>query len=145
MTLTITISLTLISYLVIWYLTNRKFNRLIQAHKNSIQLERNAAVKKSKDVTRGNIAEEFIPLFPDFPYNMSDCKFSGQPIDYIVFNGMSKLRDEGEGEITIIFADCKMNKAQLSKVQKAIKDAILNNRVKFEKWIINDNKSITIK
>jgi predicted Holliday junction resolvase-like endonuclease len=46
-------------------------------------------------------------LFPDFPYELSDCKFSGQPIDFIVFKNMSKVRDGEDAEIEIIIADVK--------------------------------------
>lgn len=106
---------------------------------------RQDAVAKSKAVTRGKISEEFIPLFPDFPYNMSDCKFSGSPIDFIVFNGMSEFRDNGTGEIQIIFADVKVNTAQRNKVQNAIKKAVENKNIKFETWKIDENKKINIK
>ena len=102
------------------------------------------AIAKSKTVIRGKISEEFAPLFEGFPYQMSDCKFSGQPIDYLIFKGMSGLRDDKEGEIEIIFADVKSGNAALTSVQRKIRDAIKNQRVRFEIWNIKDNK-FTIK
>lgn len=107
--------------------------------------ERKKAVQKSKDVTRGHISQEFIPLFPDFPYNMSDCKFSGSPLDFIVFKGMSDLRDGKDVEIEIIFADVKTNKAHRSKIQNGIKKAIENGRVSFETWTVQEDKQIKVK
>lgn len=122
-----------------------KLEDIKKRYQKELNSAKKISVEKSKAVTRGQIAEEFIPLFPDFPYNMSDCKFSGQPLDFIVFKGMSNLRDNKEGEIEIIFADVKVNKAQRTKIQNAIKKAIENNKVRFETWRIDENKKIIIK
>lgn len=135
-------SLVIIGFILIGFFKlakiEKEFNiELIKARKES--------VAKSKSVTRGQIAEEFIPLFPDFPYNLSDCKFSGQPIDFIVFKGMSDLRDGKDSEIEIILADVKVNKAQRTKIQNAIKKAVEEKRFKFETWKIDENKKIAIK
>lgn len=114
-------------------------------HKEELVKARRDAVKKSKDVIRGQISEEFVTILPEFPYNMSDCKFSGAPLDYIVFRGMSALRDGEEAEIEVIFADVKVNTAQRSKVQNGIKKAIEEGRVRFETWTIDKNKNLKIK
>lgn len=124
------------------YKLYRKNNKL---ENEIIQLEADFDLfkRRSRDNTRnairGQITEEITPLFTNFPYTLSDCKFMGSPIDYIIFDGMSKLRDTGEGEITIILADVKVNTARLSKIQKAIKDALENNRIKFDEFKIKDN------
>lgn len=76
---------------------------------------------------------------------MSDCKFSGQPLDFLVFKGMSDLRDGINTEIEIIFADVKVNTSKRNKIQNEIKKAIENNRVRFETWNINNDKRIIIK
>lgn len=122
-----------------------RYNKLILSHKEEIANARRDAVKKSKDVIRGQISEEFVTMFPEFPYNMSDCKFSGSPLDYIVFKGMSSLRDGEEGEIEVVFADVKVNTAQRSKVQNGIKKAIEEGRVRFETWTIDKDKNLKIK
>lgn len=116
-----------------------------QNHLTLLNEEKKNAIKKSKDITRGHISQEFLPLFPDFPYNMSDCKFSGQPIDFLVFKGMSDLRDGLESEIEIVFADVKVNTAQRSKIQNAIKKAVEQKRVRFETWKVDNNKKLIIK
>jgi len=120
-------------------------NILINQHKEEIKKEREDAIKRSKDVTRGNISEEFIPLFPDFPYNMSECKFSGAPIDYIVFKGMTNVRDGTYVDMEIVFADVKVGNAKRTKVQNAIKKAIDEKRVRWETWRIGNDKKINIK
>jgi predicted Holliday junction resolvase-like endonuclease len=64
----------------------------------------------------------------------------GQPIDYIVFKGMSDVRDLENGEISIIFADVKVNTSRNTKVQNAIKEAVKAGRVRFETWHVKDGK-----
>ena len=126
---------------LLWY---SKY-RANEEHKEEIANARKDAVKKSKDVIRGQISEEFVTILPEFPYNMSDCKFSGAPLDYIVFNGMSALRNGEEAEIEVVFADVKVNTAQRSKVQNGIKKAIEEGRVRFETWTIDKDKKLIIK
>jgi predicted Holliday junction resolvase-like endonuclease len=98
------------------------------------------ALQQSRNVVRGQIAEELLPLFPDFPYVLSDCKFIGKPIDYIVFDGMSEKRDSNEGDVTVIFADVKVNKARRTKVQNEIRKAIIDGRFRFETWYVKDGQ-----
>lgn len=123
-----------------------KLNENNLKHQDEILLARKDSVKKSKEVTRGHISEEFIPLFPDFPYDMSECKFSGMPVDYLVYKGMNNVRDGiTDSKIEIIFADVKVNTSQRNKVQNAIKKAIEESRFRWETWIIDENKKIIIK
>jgi len=49
------------------------------------------AVKKSKAVVAGKVAEQIVPFLPEFKYNPKDARFIGSPIDFIVFDGL----DEG--------------------------------------------------
>lgn len=123
----------------------KKLASLLIEQKNTILKERENAIKRSKDVTRGNISEEFIPLFPDFPYDLSECKFSGKPVDYIIYKGMNEVRDGKEAIVEIIFADVKVGGAQRTKVQNAIKKALEEGRVRWETWRIGNDKKITIK
>lgn len=97
-----------------------------QAHIKDIQLARKDAVDTSRAVLKGKISEEMAPFLPGFPYDSSDCKFFGSPIDILVFDGMS------EGNVkSIVIVDIKTGKANLSKTQKQIKDCIENGRVAF--------------
>lgn len=106
----------------------------------------NTGVQKSKEVIRGKVTEELLPLLPGFPYQMSDCKFFGSPIDYIVFQNMSNYRDGiNKDEVNIIIADVKNNTSGNTPVQNQIKKAVLENRVFFETWQIDEQNNITIK
>ena len=48
------------------------------------------AIKKSKEVVTGKVAEQLVPFREDFPYNPRDCRFLGGPIDLIIFDGLTE-------------------------------------------------------
>ena len=127
------------------YLHNKHTAMLMERHTVELLENRADAIKRSKAVTRGQLSEHMIPIFPGFPYSASDCKFSGQPVDYLVFKGMNDLRDGKESIVEIVFADVKVGTAQRTKVQNAIKRAVEQGRVRWETWRIDDNNKIHIK
>lgn len=97
-----------------------------------IKIERKMALSFSRSVIKGKISEQMFPLTPFFKYKLSDARFLGSPIDYIVFNGYSDIGVNG-GEIKeIIFIEVKTGNSQLSNTEIAVKNAIDNKRVKFE-------------
>jgi predicted Holliday junction resolvase-like endonuclease len=90
------------------------------------------SLSTQRSVIKGQLAEQLYPLAVDCPYTLSDMKFIGMPIDYIIFDGYTLCKD-GEGDIKeIIFADIKTGKATLSPHQRAIKDAVNAGRVRWE-------------
>lgn len=107
---------------------------MIEQHQEEIKRARQKSVASSRATIKGQIAEQFAPLLPHYPYLPSDSKFFGDPVDYIVFDGYTDLRD-GTGhpdDIDVIFIDIKSGGARLSKGQEAIKRAIEQGRVRFE-------------
>jgi len=88
-------------------------------------------IKKSRERQRsaikGQMAEQIAPLFKEFGYNPKDARFMGSPIDFVVFDGMSK------GQIDkIVFVEVKTGKGVLSKIQRNIRGKVLHGRVEFE-------------
>ena len=77
---------------------------------------------------KGKIAEVLIPVMKGFGYEMEDCNFLANPIDYIIFEGAS------QGNVDhITFMDIKTGKtADLDTHQRKIRDAINDNDVKFK-------------
>ena len=77
---------------------------------------------------KGKIAEVLIPVMKGFGYQMEDCRFLANPIDYIIFEGAS------QGNVDhITFMDIKTGKsADLDTHQRKIRDAINDNNVKFK-------------
>ncbi len=77
-------------------------------------------------VNFGKIVEKIIPSFDSFPFDLRDCRALYEPIDYIIFNNLSK---KGTVE-SIVFSDVKSGKAQLQDNQKQIKRLVENGKVK---------------
>jgi len=96
---------------------------------NIIKNERKSAVSFSRAVIKGKVSEQLLPLLPSFKYNMSDARFIGSPIDYIVFNGYSASNNFIK---EIVFIEVKTGKSELSPIEVAVRDCIENRRVRFE-------------
>lgn len=92
--------------------TNLKWQKRIP------QLQRLTAEKQRAGI-KGKLAEAFAPFLPGFPFKPSECKFIGDPIDYLVFEGL----DERDVK-SIHFVEVKQGTSKLSKHQKQIKEII---------------------
>src|SRR5512136_461189 len=55
---------------------------------------RKDSVNRSRSTLKGRISEQMAPLFPEFPYSPADTRFIGNPIDFVVFDGYTKVKDE---------------------------------------------------
>lgn len=114
-----------------------------QKIKEATEAARADSVKRQRSILKGQATEQLAPYI-NSDYNPKDYKFIGDPIDYIVFDGMSDINSK-EDEITnIVFMDIKTGKSQLNRVQRAVKKAIEEGRFKFqiyrpEKDIENDD------
>ena len=89
-------------------------------------------VKMSRAITRGKGMENVAAFLPEFKYLPSDARFLGSPVDMLVFNNMSSVRDGRGGEIEIVFLDIKTGDSNLTPVQRKIKEAVVLRRVKWE-------------
>ncbi len=68
---------------------------------------------------KGKVTEMFAPYLEGFPAKASECKFLGDPIDYVAFEGLD------EWDIKAIhFIDVKADSSELSKHQKQIKSIV---------------------
>lgn len=94
---------------------------------------RKDAVKRSKAVINGQVAEQIAPFLPDFPANPSDARFVGKPVDFIVFSGLS----ENEKIDEILFVEVKTGKSLLSEREKEVKKAIEQRKVRYVEYRIN--------
>lgn len=91
-------------------------------------------LRQSRAVLKGRTGEQMAPLFPLFKHNPSDARFIGSPIDYVIFDGYTEVKDEKADEpIEITFLDVKTGeKATLTPVQERAKDIVEKGRVKWE-------------
>jgi predicted Holliday junction resolvase-like endonuclease len=95
---------------------------------------RKDATDRSRYVLKGKIAEHMIPMYRDvFKYDPSDARFIGAPIDYLIFDGYSAVKDGNSDEpITVILADIKTGNATLNRTERKIKEAVDQGRVRWE-------------
>ena len=130
--------LTLIVYLAMSARLRHRIS-LVEAEFRQLWAEQEKEIRKdasdrSRYVLKGKIAEHMIPLLSDvFKYDPSDARFIGAPIDYLIFDGYTAVKDLNSNEpITVILADVKTGNARLSKTERRIKEAVEAGRVRWE-------------
>jgi predicted Holliday junction resolvase-like endonuclease len=96
-----------------------------------LEAERDDAVKRSRAVVGGQVAEQLAPYLPDFPCDPGDARFVGKPIDFVCFSGAS-----GGGVDEIVFVEVKSGGSGLSRVEKSVRDAIVAGRVRWVEYRI---------
>ena len=94
------------------------------------------ALNAQRSTVKGKVWEQIAPHLPEFEYNPADARFLGNPVDYIVFSGMS----DGE-DMDVVIIDVKTGKAQLNLNQRRIRDAINKGRVSFKTIRLEDKNS----
>ena len=93
-------------------------------HEEKIPEIREDAIKHSRAVLSGQFSEQLAPYLPDFPYNPTEARFIGKPIDFVVFKGMDEKKiDE------VVFVEVKSGKSQLSNVERSLRDAVEEKKV----------------
>lgn len=102
-------------------------NRELARHRLIVDQEGKKRVDKSRSVVFGQVAEHFAPLLPGFDYSVKDARFLGQPVDYLIFDGLSEGKD-----LELVFCEIKTGGAKLSLHELALKKAIETGRVRFE-------------
>lgn len=95
---------------------------------------RRQSVGQSRAVLKGKMAEQMAPLLPGFAYLPSDARFLGDPVDYVVFDGYSIVKDGGDPDaaLEVVILDIKQGKSTLTGGQRRIARAVEAGRVRFE-------------
>jgi len=112
-------------------LVTKEFEKTWAEQESSVRRD---AAERSRYVLKGKIAEHMVPLLPDiFKYDPSDARFIGAPIDYLIFDGYTAVKDNSsDNPITIILADVKTGSATLNRTERKIKEAVEAGRVRWE-------------
>lgn len=95
--------------------------------KKRIKLATKTAQITTKAVNIGKNLEKVLTTMKDFKWPAPDSKFLGDPIDLIIFNGLSRNKVE-----SINFVEVKSGKARLNDHQKSIRDAIVEQKVSYK-------------
>ncbi len=84
----------------------------------------------AKAVNIGFILERLAPAMSGFRFDRNDCRSLFDPIDYVIFEGLSKKSAVSK----ILFADIKTGAAKLSPKQKEIKTLVNKKKVEWETY-----------
>ena len=82
------------------------------------------AEKKAIEVGIGKIIEKVMPAYQNFGMPISDCRPLFEPIDMIIFNGLSAMSVQ-----SITFMEIKTGKSRLDEHQKLVKEAVSDGKV----------------
>tara|TARA_A100001201_G_C4087661_1_gene201052 strand:- start:329 stop:988 length:660 start_codon:yes stop_codon:yes gene_type:complete len=99
--------------------------------KEAVNKARADSIKRQRSILKGQATEQLAPYI-NSNYNPKDYKFIGDPIDYIIFDGMSNINTKEDEIKKIILMDIKTGKSQLNKVQKAVKKCIEAGNLEFQ-------------
>ncbi len=96
-----------------------------------IKIAREDAVKRSRAVLNGQFSEQMAAFFPCFPADPTEIRFVGKPVDFIAFPGLSTgVVDE------VLFVEVKTGGSTLSKVERSLRDAVAQKRVRYTEYRI---------
>ena len=124
----ILISILAILFIIISFFVGRAVGKrfMFEVMNHVVEREKQKALNKSRSVLKGQLSEQFAPFSADFPCASTECNFQGKPIDFIGFKGLdNKFVEE------VLFIEIKTGNSQLSGVQKSVKRAIEEGRVRF--------------
>jgi predicted Holliday junction resolvase-like endonuclease len=82
------------------------------------------AEKKAIEVGIGKIIEKVMPAYQNFGLPISDCRPLFEPIDMIIFNGMSTSSIQ-----SITFMEVKTGNSRLNGHQRLVKEAVSEGKV----------------
>jgi predicted Holliday junction resolvase-like endonuclease len=90
---------------------------------------RDDSTRKQRASLKGQFIEQLAPFLPNFPYDPTEAHFLGDPVDFIVFRGRSSgVCDQ------VVFLEVKTGTSSLSSIQRKVRDAIAEGRVRWEEY-----------
>jgi predicted Holliday junction resolvase-like endonuclease len=106
----------------------------IENKKEELHRQKKSIVSSSESGARatniGFLSERIAPSLKDFPFNRNDCRSLFDPIDYLVFEGLSET-----GRVNkIFFVEIKTGGARLQSNQKEIKSLVESKKVEFKTY-----------
>ncbi|GAB4442142.1 MAG: hypothetical protein OHK0011_24550 [Turneriella sp.] len=74
----------------------------------------------------GTFSEQPAAYLPDFPFDPTEARFIGKPVDFVVFRGLS-AGVVGE----VVFVKVQSGKSRLNRNESSIWNAVTTGRVSF--------------
>jgi predicted Holliday junction resolvase-like endonuclease len=91
---------------------------------------RQQAVQRSRSTLLGHLFERLAPFFQRFDHDPRDVRALMNPIDYVVFDGLTVSRRVDR----VVFVEVKCGTSKESSAQKSIVQAVREGRVSVETW-----------
>jgi len=122
----------LIGFIIAFYL-GRKFGHMQRDKywEDELPNQRQDAIMRSRTVLGGHFSEQLAPFLPDFEYLPSEARFIGKPVDLLIFEGLDNKKIE-----KVTFLEIKSGKAQLSPIEKNLKEVIEKGKVEWKLYRI---------
>jgi len=97
---------------------------------------RQKSLSSSRRSLIGKFIERFVPFLEKFNYSPSDAHFLGQPVDYIIFDGLNE-----DNVKKVVFMEVKSGNSTLTQREKSLKRAIQNKQVFWEEMNVDTTNS----
>jgi predicted Holliday junction resolvase-like endonuclease len=102
---------------------------------------RKDSVNRSRSTLKGRISEQMAPLLPEFPFASADARFIGNPIDFVVFDGYTQVKDEKGDTISVVLVEVKKGKGRLTREEGLIRKAVEEGRVSWRTIFLKDEET----
>jgi predicted Holliday junction resolvase-like endonuclease len=103
---------------------------------------RKDSVSRSRSTLKGRISEQMAPLLPEFPYAPADARFIGNPIDFVVFDGYTDVKDGESTAISVVLVEVKKGKGRLTREESLIQKAVEEGRVSWKTILLKDEAGV---
>ena len=108
-----------------------KYEEELKQRQENLEKSKKLATERATITTTavniGKSLEKVFPSMDDFRWELPDCRFLGDPIDLVTFNGCCQNKIE-----SISFIEVKSGKARLNKNQRRVRDAVQDKKVIYE-------------
>ncbi|MEM5875388.1 MAG: Holliday junction resolvase-like protein [Candidatus Aenigmatarchaeota archaeon] len=107
-----------------------KFEDRVRKHIEEIEEKiKREAIERSARSLSGKTVEKLVPIIKTFKHNPHDVRWLGDPIDFIVFDGLSEGKVKG-----ITFVEVKSGKSKLNERERKIREAVEKKKVYWEEF-----------
>ncbi len=111
-------------YLLLDWRYRARFERWRNEYATAISRE---AIKGSQAAISGRVLEKFAPYVPGFAWNPRDARFIGDPVDFVIFDGLS------EGQLRrVVFLEVKSGAGALNGNERRVKAAVEGRSVEWQ-------------
>jgi len=117
-------------------LIDLRANLKVEQWKNAYSKQiRRDAITGSQAAVAGRVFERVAPYLPGFGYNPKDVRFVGDPVDFVVFDGLS------EGSLrNVVFVEVKTGFGELNGNERHVRAAISERRVEWSLFRMPDGQ-----